>query len=179
MTDMTDELRRLREIEAREGINSESLAKMKDLLAEWAHRHEFPADRYPAPTEGSAFYLVDEPPDGRFGLYVNVASPGKQTAPHSHHTWSIAVAIRGRELSRLYRAGEAKLEVVEESVLEPGDADVMMPEDIHGVAVLGDEPTLQLHLYGRTFPHFEDLTFYDWDSGRARSAPPPKALAPR
>jgi predicted metal-dependent enzyme (double-stranded beta helix superfamily) len=180
MSDMSDALMWAREIERKMGVTRESLVEIQHCLAPLAKRAElFPAEQFPSPAQGGVFYALCEPEDGRFGLYMSVAPAGRETAPHCHGTWAVAVAVRGCERNRFYRHEERGLIEIGEATVEPGRGIVMMPEDIHSVVVVGDEATLHLHLYGLTFARFPDLRFYDPGTGAERLVPPPMALAPR
>ena len=82
--------------------------------------------------------------------------PGKATLPHNHETWAIIVAVEGQELNRVYRReddgrdpGRASLVLEREVVVQPGTPVAFLGEDLHGIRVEGDSPTLHFHLYGR------------------------------
>lgn len=94
---------------------------------------------------GPTLYLVS---DG-----VGVTSP-----PHEHMTWAVIVGLSGFELNTLYSQGVGTaMHLVSELVVGPGDFIVLEPVAIHATSVVGTQPTLHLHMYGRplhTLPPF-------------------------
>ena len=89
--------------------------------------------------------------------------PGKATLPHNHETWAIIVAIEGQELNRVYRREDdgsdprrASLALEREIVVQPGTSVAFLGEDLHGIRVEGDSPTLHFHLYGRPLESLEN-----------------------
>ncbi|MNS83282.1 hypothetical protein D3C72_1170650 [compost metagenome] len=95
-------------------------------------------------------------------MYVNSLLPGKATLPHNHETWAIIVAVEGQELNRVYRREDdgsdparARLALEREIVVQPGTSVAFLGEDLHGIRVEGDKPTLHFHLYGRPLESLE------------------------
>lgn len=98
--------------------------------------------------------LYSEP---KFPLTVQMVAwlPGRASTVHNHATWGIVALLSGREKNCLWRrAGDVnnpdRLDLVEELTLDPGDVVGFMPEAIHCVEALGDEPTITFNLYGLT-----------------------------
>ena len=114
----------------------------------------------PAETEGvgaSTRYRLN-PDDGDAGiaLYLNSINPGKTTAPHNHTTWAVIVAVEGQEVNRLYERTDdrsdparAQIHLASEFTVQPGAPIAFLADDIHSIAVVGNEPTLHFHLYGQ------------------------------
>ncbi len=110
---------------------------------------------------------------GEISLYVASMLPGKTTIPHNHGTWAVIVAVSGEELNRVYRvtedparAGYARLDVEREIVVCPGNALTLMPEDVHSIHVVGPEPALHIHMYGRPIEECFDRLGYEPETGR-------------
>lgn len=83
--------------------------------------------------------------------------PEAMTPIHSHGSWGVIGVYQGRDQYQVWRriddgtgAGEASVELVEERVLEPGDAVVLPPppQDIHAQRGYGGEATYEYVLFG-------------------------------
>ena len=80
-------------ITADEGINPSTLHAIKLKLVALAKRKDlFPAADFAMPVaQGRNYPLLVEEGDG-LGLYLNVALPGKEAAPHDHGIWCATAA---------------------------------------------------------------------------------------
>lgn len=81
--------------------------------------------------------------------------PGKPSPIHNHAAWGIVAIIGGQEKNTLWRRAPVpehpdRIEKVEEKILGPGDIITFMPDAIHSVEPLGDEPAVSFNLYGVT-----------------------------
>lgn len=83
--------------------------------------------------------------------------PEKMTPIHSHGSWGVIGVYQGRDQYQVWKrlddgtgAGEAKVELVEERILEAGEAVVLPPppQDIHAQRGYGGEPTYEYVLFG-------------------------------
>jgi len=107
----------------------------------------------PDPKRGwSVTMLYDEP---NFPLTVQtvVWLPGQTSPIHNHATWGVVALVSGQEKNTFWQRTPSadhphKIEDVGELVLNPGDTICFMPEAIHCVEALGDEPTVTFNLYG-------------------------------
>jgi predicted metal-dependent enzyme (double-stranded beta helix superfamily) len=129
------------------------LAERKDLFP----RSDFPPPDVNAGVSASTRYRLN-PQDGTEGLalYLNSINPGKTTLPHNHDSWAVIVAVEGREENRIYRRTDdgsnpayAKLELTQEVTVQPGTPIGFLAEDLHSIHVVGEQPTLHFHLYGK------------------------------
>ncbi|PJO40044.1 cysteine dioxygenase [Delftia acidovorans] len=151
----------------------EQLAEHKALFS----RADFPP---PAQTEGvgaSTRYRLN-PADGDAGLalYLNSINPGKTTAPHNHTTWAVIVAVEGQELNRLYERTDdrsdparASIHLAREFTVQPGASIAFLPDDIHSIAVVGEQPTLHFHLYGQPLETLSGRVAIDPDTGEVKN----------
>lgn len=142
-----------RAVLARITARLEKLATHTELFT----RADFPP---PAAHEGvgaSTRYRLN-PEDGNddVALYLNSINPGKTTIPHNHTTWATVVAVEGQEENRVYRRIDdgsdpavARLELAREVTVQPGTSIGFLAEDLHSIHVIGEQPTLHFHLYGR------------------------------
>ncbi|MDZ5457997.1 cysteine dioxygenase family protein [Azohydromonas lata] len=157
-----DTLARIRALAAGEPDRA-GLAAIAAELARLAERKDlFPRADFPPPaaSEGvgaSTRYRLN-PQDGSQGLalYLNSINPGKTTLPHNHDSWAVIVAVEGREENRVYRRTDdgsdpthARLELVREATVQPGTSIEFLAQDLHSIHVVGDQPTLHFHLYGK------------------------------
>lgn len=144
-----------------------------DLLALAANAALWSEEDY-APPEGEerqARYLIgSEGPTG-ITLYLNVMRSGKTIPPHDHTTWACVAAVEGSEQNTLYerkddgsKLGHAVIEVREVVDLAPGNAVALMPDDIHSVAILGDQIIRHLHFYGRPLETLTERKAFDLDN---------------
>jgi len=113
--------------------------------------------REPNPDTGwSVLMLYDEP---EFSLTVQtvVWLPGRgRVSPiHNHAAWGVVALISGEEKNTFWRRTmdsefPDRIEKVGEQILVPGDIISFMPDAIHHVEVMGEEPTITFNLYGKT-----------------------------
>jgi predicted metal-dependent enzyme (double-stranded beta helix superfamily) len=169
-------LDRVHAVEREEGVTRESLARIQGEVEGLARQeHLFPAAEFQPPPDGergARRYLLQEDLDGRFALYLLAINPGNETKPHDHTTWAAIAAVEGQELNRVYRRtdaggreGSARLELVREVVVEPGQGIAFMPEDIHSIHTLGTHPTRHLHCYGLALERLDERVGYDLEAG--------------
>ena len=131
----------------------ERLATQKALFT----RADFPPPAETAGVGASTRYRLNaEDGDDGIALYLNSINPGKTTIPHNHTTWAVIVAIEGQEENRIYRRTDdgsdpavARLALAHELTVQPGTSVAFLPDDIHSIHVVGDQPTLHFHLYGQ------------------------------
>ena len=166
-------------ITAREGIHPSSLHAISQKLVALAKRKElFPPADFPLPTaQGHNYPLLVEDGDG-LGLYLNVALPGKEAAPHDHGIWCATAAVSGREKHEFYRrvddgktAGRASVIKVGEVTVTPGHGMVMADHDIHATTVVGDKPMVALSLYGYALVRFPSVAWYHPQFQSVRTVP--------
>lgn len=111
--------------------------------------------REPNPDTGwSVLMLYDEP---EFSLTVQtvVWLPGRVSPIHNHAAWGVVALISGEEKNTFWRRTTDsefpdRIEEVGEQILVPGDIISFMPDAIHHVEVMGEEPTITFNLYGKT-----------------------------
>ncbi|MEQ9551900.1 MAG: cupin [Coleofasciculus sp. G3-WIS-01] len=111
--------------------------------------------REPNPDTGwSVLMLYDEP---KFPLTVQtvVWLPGRVSPIHNHAAWGVVALISGEEKNTFWRRtrdseGRDRIENRGEQVLVPGDIISFMPDAIHHVEAMGEEPTITFNLYGET-----------------------------
>ncbi len=122
----------------------------------------------PDPQTGwSVLTLYDEPD---FPLTVQTVAwlPGRVSPIHNHATWGVVALISGEEKNTLWRRtdNQGGIEKVGEIILTPGDIISLMPDAIHHVEALGEEPTISFNLYGET--NYEQRFEFDPVAGTAK-----------
>ena len=153
----------IRKIEAEKGVTPDALAAIKTELIALASRTDlFPRTHFPVPSGSHGMvYRLSEDSDLRFSLYASAGMPGKAQPPHNHTTWASISGVYGDEHNVFYERidnrdtpGQGRLRRTGELTVRKGNAVAFMPDDFHTIEVLGNEPSLHLHVYGRSL---EDL----------------------
>ena len=160
-------------------VTRATLEEIKALLIGLAGEAQlFPAEEFQPPGQGDSLYRLSEDPDHRFALYAVSAHRGKATPPHNHTTWAVVAGIRGAEENRFYERvddrqtpGRGEVEEVARTVVVPGKAVALMPEDIHSIHIDGEAPSLLLHMYGLALDHLPDRIYFDRETGEAKRFP--------
>ncbi|HMM43393.1 MAG TPA: hypothetical protein PKA95_15985 [Thermomicrobiales bacterium] len=106
--------------------------------------------------------------------------PEAMTPIHSHGSWGVIGVYQGRDQYQVWRRldggdghGHAEVELVEERILEPGDAVVLPapPQDIHAQQGYGGEPTYEFVLFGANTMVLPRL-YFDPEAKTAREVTP-------
>ncbi|MEA5513574.1 cupin [Nodularia sp. UHCC 0506] len=123
----------------------------------------------PNPETGwSVLTLYDEPD---FPLTVQTVAwlPGKVSPIHNHATWGVVALISGEEKNTIWRRTDqnGSIEKTGEIILTPGEIIGLMPDAIHHVEALGDEPTISFNLYGET--NYQQRFEFDHVTGTAKN----------
>lgn len=174
----------VRRIESEEGITRESLARIEELLVDLSRRKDlFWHDQFPqvTPESGDRIYLLHEDPDGRFALYLSCGNPGKNVWPHDHTTWAVIVGLAGVEENRIYdvveksgdaNEGDATVREAWRKTLVDGTSISFLPDDVHSIHSIGEEPTRHFHLYGLSLEKLPNRVMYNTEEGTYRRMPP-------
>ncbi len=177
-------LAKVRKIAPNPVVTRANLEEIKVVLCELARREDlFSFDAYPLPEEGSGtencLYRISEDPDHRYAMYANVSHTGKNSPPHNHTTWAVIAGVRGDELNRIYQRtddgsvpGKGTVRVTSEFNVNPGNAICFMPEAIHSIHVVRNDPILHLHLYGLALEQLYGRIGFDLSRGTYTVYPP-------
>lgn len=109
----------------------------------------------PDPKRGwSVTTLYDEP---NFPLTVQtvVWLPGQTSPIHNHATWGVVALVSGQEKNTFWQRRSTddspqKIVSAGDVLLHPGDTISFMPDAIHCVEAMGNEPTVTFNIYGLT-----------------------------
>lgn len=180
-------LERIRDIDRRAGITEASLEEIKSVLLSLAESREMFSDvDFPPPDRDgtSNFYGLSVDADDRYALYLSVGRKGRETPPHDHTTWAVIVGMSGEEENRIYRRADdgrtpgcCALELREKCVLRAGDGLAYMPDAIHSIHVISDEPTRHFHIYGKALAALPDRMQFDMANGTHKHFPAVPAIA--
>jgi predicted metal-dependent enzyme (double-stranded beta helix superfamily) len=180
-------LAEIREIDRTEGITEASLENIKGVLLSLAERKDlFSATDYPPPDRDgtSNFFGLSVDDDDRYALYLSVGRKGRETPPHNHTTWAVIVGMSGEEENRIYERvdgyredGRAELRLKDSRVLRAADGLAYMPDAIHSIHVISDEPTRHFHMYGKALAALPDRMQFDMVSGTYKLFPAIPAIS--
>lgn len=136
------------------------------FLADSAWLQYFPIA--PNPDTGWAVEILYDEPD--FPLTVQlVAWHPQQVSPiHNHGCWGLVALLRGQEENRFWGRSPAdpnQLVTAGRQVLDAGDLIGFMPDTIHQVEALGNEPTVSFNIYGET--DYDQRFEFDLTNGTA------------
>jgi predicted metal-dependent enzyme (double-stranded beta helix superfamily) len=160
----------IRDIERRDGVNPDSLAKIKARLIKLAARTDlFDQKDFPPPEPGqklrSCLYRLSEDADHRFALYANSSVGGYGTPAHNHTTWAVIVGVTGEEQNRFYdRSPEGGVREKGRELVRQGTGVAFMPEDLHSIHI--EAPLLNFHLDGLALEQLHRREFYKEKEGR-------------
>ena len=109
----------------------------------------------PNPKVGWSVKTLYKEPDYPLTVQTVAWLPGHASKIHNHATWGVVALISGQEKNKFWRRAPSaefpdRLELVGEQILEPGEIITFMPDAIHSVEAMGDEPTISFNLYGKT-----------------------------
>lgn len=96
--------------------------------------------------------LYDEP---FFPLTVQLVAwkPGMTSPIHNHGCWGLVALLSGEEKNTFWQRSDDnsdRISPLDNRLLTPGDILCLMPDAIHHVEAMGDEPTISFNLYGET-----------------------------
>ena len=112
----------------------------------------------PHPDKGWAVSTLYDEFD--YPLTVQLVSwkPGSVSTIHNHAAWGLVAILSGQEKNRFWRRSQTALmaernrplDMVGEQMLQPGDIITFMPDAIHQIEIVSEEPVVSFNLYGET-----------------------------
>lgn len=115
--------------------------------------------------------LYDEP---FFPLTAQLVAwaPSVKSPIHNHASWGLVALISGQEKNTFWQrsptsASPDRIEPVGDRLLSPGDILCLMPDAIHQVEAIGDQPTISFNLYGET--NYDQRFEFDPIQGTAKN----------
>jgi predicted metal-dependent enzyme (double-stranded beta helix superfamily) len=109
----------------------------------------------PDPATGwNVSMLYDEP---FFPLTVQLVAwaPGMKSPIHNHASWGVVALLSGQEKNTFWQRSPTpefpdRIQSTGDRLLAPNDMLCFMPDAIHQVEALGEEPTISFNVYGET-----------------------------
>ena len=109
----------------------------------------------PSPKTGWSVKMLYREPEYPLTVQMVAWQPGGMSPIHNHGAWGIVAIVSGTEKNRFWKRSPTpehpdRLELLGEQILEPGEIIGFMPDAIHSVESVGDEPTISFNIYGQT-----------------------------
>ncbi len=147
----------LEDILEQEPDDQRRLALISPLVRRLLNSSTWLLDNYlpPDPDTGWSVLMLYDEPDYPITVQTVVWAPGSVSPIHNHAAWGIVALLSGEEKNTFWRrSGTAEqpdlIEQVGNRTLSPGDILCLMPDAIHHIEALSDEPTISFNLYGET-----------------------------
>ena len=171
----------IRTIISTNGVTRSALSKVKTRLLELAaHQELFNTNIFPVKDgDGtSSLYLLSEDENHEYAFYVVSERHGNMSPPHDHTTWAVIAGVEGEELNKFYERlddgqekGLAEISESHTEVVSVGTGVALMPDDIHSIHCLVEQPTLNFHLYGLSIEHLPNRKSFNMTSGTYKYFP--------
>ncbi|NJR58684.1 MAG: cupin [Cyanobacteria bacterium CRU_2_1] len=150
LTDLEDILERVNDDQVRLSLIRPLVRRLLNS-SEWLQLNFLPPD----PTTGWSVLMLYNEPDFPITIQNVVWSPGSVSPIHNHATWGIVALLSGQERNTFWQRSPTPdhpdhIQPVGDRLLNPGDILGLMPDTIHQVEAIGDEPTISFNLYGET-----------------------------
>ncbi|MGG6263688.1 cupin [Leptolyngbya sp. AN03gr2] len=109
----------------------------------------------PDPETGWAVSMLYDEPFFPLTVQLVAWSPGITSPVHNHASWGLVALLSGQEKNTFWQRSPTpelldRIKPVEEQILVPGDILCLMPETIHHIEAIDNEPTISFNLYGET-----------------------------
>ena len=164
-----------------DGVTPSTLSEVRARLLELATRHDlFNSKIFPVQIgdNTSSLYLLSEDDKHEYAFYAVSEKQGNMSPPHDHTTWAVIAGIEGEELNKFYRRldneeslGQAQICEFHSEIVGAGTGVTLMPEDIHSIHCLVDQPTLNFHFYGRSIEHLPHRKAFNMADGTYKYFP--------
>ena len=137
--------------------------QLKPPFAELLADQGWLPDRFAQPDATSGMgggigqYLLYRSQTPTFTIFSLVVPSGSMTPVHDHLAWGLVGLYRGEQQEEMYALmvgdpdeGEARIELLEERRVAPGEFYPILPpdNDIHRVTTISAEPSISIHLLG-------------------------------
>ena len=138
----TDDLQRLRYISP--------LVRQFLIDSPWLEAQYLPPD----PQKGWSVVMLYDEPDYPLTVQMVAWQPGKVSSIHNHAGWGLVALLQGEEKNTFWRRAPDeeypdRIEPVGDRILAPGQTIGFLPDAIHCIEAMGDEPTVSFNLYGK------------------------------
>ncbi|MBD2459907.1 cupin [Oscillatoria sp. FACHB-1407] len=111
----------------------------------------------PDPKTGVAILTLYDEIGYPLTVQTVITNPGVCSPIHNHGTWGVIAVLQGREEHTFWRCtgdldSPDRIELVGLKTLCPTEIISFVPDAIHRVKAIGNEPVVAFHLYGDTQP---------------------------
>jgi predicted metal-dependent enzyme (double-stranded beta helix superfamily) len=118
----------------------------------------------PDPQTGWSLTKLYDEPFFPWTIQNSAWSPGQSSPIHNHGTWGIVAVIRGQEHNTFWRKtspDSLEVERTGECVLSAGDVISFLPQTIHSIKALGEQPAITMKVYGQMT---EEVSYFEQSS---------------
>lgn len=162
-------LTQLDDILLAEADDEARLTKIRPLVRSFLNESPWMMMQCPAPDPKRGWSVSKLYDDVDYPLTIQLVSwnPGMLSSIHNHGAWGLVAILDGEERNRFWHPQAAGQPMVktQETVLQPGELITFMPNGIHQVEALGNEPVLSFNLYGET--DYKARFTYDAETSKA------------
>ncbi len=109
----------------------------------------------PDPDTGWAVSMLYDEPFFPLTIQLVAWAPGITAPIHNHGTWGLVALLGGQENNTIWQRSPTpehpdRINKHDHCLLNPGDIVCFMPDAIHQIEAIGDQPTISFNLYGET-----------------------------
>jgi predicted metal-dependent enzyme (double-stranded beta helix superfamily) len=109
----------------------------------------------PDPNTGWSVQTLYDEPDFLITIQTVAWAPGTISPIHNHATWGIVALLDGQEKNSFWQRSPTTefpdlIKPTGSRLLTPGDILCFLPNAIHQIEAIGQEPTISFNLYGET-----------------------------
>jgi predicted metal-dependent enzyme (double-stranded beta helix superfamily) len=125
----------------------------------------------PDPDTGWSVVMLYDEPDFEITVQTVAWESGSVSPVHNHATWGVVAMLNGQEKNTCWQRVPTpeypdQIMPVGQILLDPGDIISFLPDAIHQIEVVGDEPTISFNLYGKT--NYDQRFEFDIDRMKAK-----------
>ncbi|MBE9028591.1 cupin [filamentous cyanobacterium LEGE 11480] len=109
----------------------------------------------PDPEKGWEVQMLYDEPEFPLTVQIVAWEPGSQSPIHNHGAWGIVAMLQGEEKNTFWQRSATsehphRITQIGHQNLACGDIIGILPDAIHHITALGDQPTVSFNLYGAT-----------------------------
>ena len=150
LTDLEDILERVKDDRERLNLICPLVRRLLNS-SEWLQMNYL----LPDPETGWSVLMLYDEPDFPITVQTVVWAPGSISPIHNHGCWGIVALLSGQEKNTFWQRSPSsefsdRIEPVSDRLLNSGDIICLMPDTIHHLEAIGNEPTISFNLYGET-----------------------------
>jgi len=150
LTDLEDILERVKDDRERLNLICPLVRRLLNS-SEWLQMNYL----LPDPETGWSVLMLYDEPDFPITVQTVVWAPGSISPIHNHGCWGIVALLSGQEKNTFWQRSPSsefpdRIEPVSDRLLNSGDILCLMPDAIHHLEAIGNEPTISFNLYGET-----------------------------